>query len=296
LSWLQEEDLGPVSERTSTCGLLYFSRHFRLREGAAMPPYASVLAGPRGDLGFLAYAIFLGDNNTFCLCVMLPPRDRELRAIRDPEAFLRMAARIPGVDAWVDPAVAHPITPVLPMGQLSNTLRQFAPNGRPVAPGLQPIGDALCHTNPTFAFGSSLALDHAFTLADVLDRATDHCELAQRFHDRVGEDAESRFRAVVSEDRDRARLWGGEPIDVSDPEASMPLFLRSVVYRAAPADAGILRAVVRRIDLLDTVDRLERDEARLERARAIFRGMQASGALPASGPTRDQMLEALAAA
>jgi 2-polyprenyl-6-methoxyphenol hydroxylase-like FAD-dependent oxidoreductase len=202
-AWLQEQGLSPVSERTSKCGLMYYSVHFRLRQGATMPPYASLLAGPRGDLGYLAYAILVGDNATFCLCIMPPPWDRELRALRDLDAFLRLAARLPGVDSWVDPDVAVPITPVLPMGQLSNTLRRFVANGRPVAPGIQAIGDALSHTNPTFAFGASLAFHHAFTLADVLDRAADHCDLAQRFHDLVGEDVERRYQAVASEDRDR---------------------------------------------------------------------------------------------
>jgi hypothetical protein len=77
------------------------------------PPYASVLAGPRGDLGYVAYAIFVGDNRSFAVIIMAP-----------------------------------------------------------VAPGLQPIGDALCHTNPSFAFGASMALQQAFTLVrrvDLLD-------------------------------------------------------------------------------------------------------------------------------
>jgi 2-polyprenyl-6-methoxyphenol hydroxylase-like FAD-dependent oxidoreductase len=294
-AWLQEHGADPVSERTSKCGLMYYSVHFRVRPGATMPPYASVLAGPRGDLGYVAYAIFVGDNATFCLCIMPPPWDRKLRALRDLDAFMRVAERLPGVGTWVDPDVAWPITPVIPMGQLSNTLRRFIPNGTPVAPGLQPIGDALSHTNPTFAFGASLSLHHAFTLADVLEHAADHYEIAQRFHDLVGEDAERRYYAVASEDRDRARCWGGELIDLTNPDESMPLFLRSVVYRVAAADPAILRAVVRRIDLLDPVDRLERQETLLERALDIYRDMQASRALRA-GPTRDELLEALAGA
>jgi hypothetical protein len=36
-AWLQEHGVGPVSERTSKCGV-----HFRLRPGVTIPPYASV--------------------------------------------------------------------------------------------------------------------------------------------------------------------------------------------------------------------------------------------------------------
>ncbi len=81
-AWLAAVGLGPVAERTSSCGLIYYSRHFQLRDGVPDPPYASVLAGPRGDLGYLAYAVFVGDNRTFCLCIMPPPWDRSLRSLR----------------------------------------------------------------------------------------------------------------------------------------------------------------------------------------------------------------------
>jgi 2-polyprenyl-6-methoxyphenol hydroxylase-like FAD-dependent oxidoreductase len=294
-AWLQQQGIGPISERTSKCGLIYYSRHYRLKAGAAMPPYASVLAGPRGDLGYLAYAIFVGDNGTFCLCIMVPTWDRQLRALREPGPFQQIAKRLPGVDTWVDPEVAEPVGPILPMGQLSNTLRSFMAGDRPLAPGLQPIGDALCHTNPTFAFGASLSLHHAFTLADVLDQAADQVDLAQRFDALVRDDLEACYRAVAAEDRDRARLWAGEPIDVTDPNASMALFLRLVVYRVAAADSAILRGVVRRIDLLDPPGRLEQDEPLLQRARQIFREMRADGALSTTTPSREQLLEALTA-
>jgi 2-polyprenyl-6-methoxyphenol hydroxylase-like FAD-dependent oxidoreductase len=288
-SWLAEVGLGPVAERSSGCGLLYYSRHFQLRDGVPDPPYASVLAGPRGDLGYLAYAIFVGDNRTFAVIIMAPPWDREFRALRHPQAYMRAARLLPGVAAWIDPDVAVPVTPVLPFGQVTNTVRRYLTGAGPVAPGLQPIGDALCHTNPSFAFGASMALHQAFTLADLLAAAADHHDLARRFEAAVGEDLRGRYRAVAEEDRDRARWWAGDPIDVTDPAASLPLFLRAVVYRVAPADPRLLRAVVRRVDLLDPPDRLEQNRDLHELALDLFRG-----ALPPPGPSRSQMLGALA--
>jgi hypothetical protein len=96
--------------------------------------------------------------------------------------------------------------------------------------------------------------------------------------------------AVAAEDRDRARWWGGEPIDVTDSAASLALFLRLVVYRMAPADPRLLRAVARRVDLLDPPDRLEEDRDLHTLALDLFRG-----ASLAPVPSRSQMLEALAA-
>jgi len=130
----------------------------------------------------------------------------------------------------------------------------------------------------------------AFTLADLLGVAADHQDLARRFEAAVGKDLRDRYRAVAEEDRDRARWWGGEPIDVTDPAASMALFLRAVVYRVAPADPRLLRAVVRRVDLLDPPDRLERDRELHALALDMFRG-----APRPAGPSRSQMLQALAA-
>jgi 2-polyprenyl-6-methoxyphenol hydroxylase-like FAD-dependent oxidoreductase len=291
-TWLADEGLPPPSERSSDCGLVYYSRHFRWRDGVEIPPYASLLGGPRGDLGYLAFAVFIGDNRTFCLCIMTAPGDREFRAVRRSDAFLRVAERLPGVAEWVDPACAQPITPVLPMGRVHNVVRRYVRDEQPVAPGMWPVGDALSHTNPTFAFGASLALWHSLSLADAVDAAADETALARFLDSVVGDDAARRYDAVSAEDRDRARLWAGEPLDVTDPTASLPLYLRSVVYRAAPADPALLRGVARRIDLLDGPDALAEDEGLLRRADEIFQAMNAAGEI-VSGPGRGELLSVI---
>jgi hypothetical protein len=95
-----------------------------------------------------------------------------------------------------------------------------------VATGIQPIGDALCHTNPTFALGASLSVMHGFALAEVATAADGGRALTLAFDETVGADAAARFDAVSDEDRDRIRLWKGEQIDIRDPGDSMALFLR----------------------------------------------------------------------
>jgi 2-polyprenyl-6-methoxyphenol hydroxylase-like FAD-dependent oxidoreductase len=265
--------------------LLYYSRHYRFR-GPALP-HASLLGGPRGDLGYLAYAVFLGDNETFCLCVMPPSWDKDWRAMREPAAFERVARQLPGVTSWLD--AAESISSVLPMGQLRNTLRATSVNGAPLVTGLVPIGDARVHTNPTFAFGLSLSLTHASALADVAETAADETELVTRFDQHVAGDAAQRYEAVSAEDRDRVRLWSGEPIDPTDRVDSMPLFLRSVVYRAAQHDPVVLRAVCRRINMLDPVDALASDDGLLDRAQTLSNDLPPNPAPPA----RDTVLAAL---
>jgi 2-polyprenyl-6-methoxyphenol hydroxylase-like FAD-dependent oxidoreductase len=283
--WLA--DRGAVSWRERTCDskLLYYSRHYRFR--GEPPPYASILGGPRGDLGYLAYAVFIGDNRTFCLCIMTPSWEKDWRVVREPAAFERVARELPGMPSWLE--AAEPISSVLPMGQLRNTLRETSVHGAPLVTGLVPIGDARVHTNPTFAFGLSLSLGHASALADAADAAGDDVELATAFDQSVGADAAQRYHAVSNEDRDRLRLWSGEPINPADRADTMPLFLRSVVYRVATQDPAVLRAVCRRINLLDPIDALADNEELLDRAETLSKGLPPNGA----PPPRTTMLAAL---
>jgi hypothetical protein len=75
----------------------------------------------------------------------------------------------------------------------------------------------------------------------------------------------------------------------------MPLFLRSVVYRMAVHDSSILRAVCRRVNLLDPPDALERDTGLLVRAKEIFEGLRADGSLGPPAPPRSDLLASLEA-
>jgi 2-polyprenyl-6-methoxyphenol hydroxylase-like FAD-dependent oxidoreductase len=289
-SWLKGLGARPMLERRSECGLIYYSRHFRLRDGVEMPRTPFLLGGPRGEIGHLAFAVFVEDNRTFALILSIPPWDRELRALKSEHAYMTAALSLPLVVPWVHRDQSEPITPVLPMGSLQNLHRSLMVGGEPVAVGVQPIGDALCHTNPTFAHGAVLSIKHGFTLADVAGRTEDPRARALEFDDAVGADAAARFDAVSAEDRDRLRLWQGEPIDVRDPADSMALFLRMTAYAAAAKDPDLFRAVARRVNMLDPPDTLEQDATLIRRAQQIAHD---SGPPPSGGPARAALLQAI---
>jgi hypothetical protein len=221
---------------------------------------------------------------------MIPPSDRELRALRTEHAYTAAALAIPALVPWVHPDQSDPITPVLPMGSLQNLHRSLVVDGEPVAVGIQPVGDALCHTNPTFAFGASLSIRHGLALAAAADRADDGRDVALAFDDAVGDDAASRFDSVSAEDRDRLRLWQGAPIDVRNPADSMALFLRMTAYPGAMKDADLFRAVAGRVNALDAPDALERNEELIARARALGEELPP----PPPAPARDELLELMA--
>ena len=285
VSWLEELGAPAPPERRSPCGLLYYSRHFRFRPGVEMPVVPSLTRGPRGDMGYLGFAVFVEDNRTFSLVLTIATWERELRALRREAAYTAAALAIPSLVPWVHPDQVEPITPVLPMGSLQNMHRSLVVDGVPVATGVQPIGDALCHTNPTFAFGAPMALRHAFALAATAGDG-DPRAVALAFDEAVDADAASRYEAVSSDDLDRDRLWRGEPVDVGP-----AFFVRTTVYPLAGEDAGLFRAVARRVNLLDPVDALERDEELVERARRL--AAAADPPAPA-GPPRERLLELIA--
>jgi len=106
-------------------------------------------------------------------------------------------------------------------------------------------------------------------------------------------DAAARFDAVSAEDRDRLRLWGGEPIDIRNPDDSMALFLRMSAYPAAAKDPQLFRAVARRVNLFDPADAMQRDPELIERARRMAVD---AGPPPRTGPTRAELLETISAA
>lgn len=295
--WLADAGVPLPPPLISDCGIVYFSRHFRLRPGRSLPGGSYILGGPRGDLGYLAYAVFLGDNDTFCVVVMVATDDDELKGLRHPVAFMAAASTLPGLAAWVDPDLVEPVSDVLPMGRIRNVYRAITGDGAALIDGYRPIGDAWLHTNATFAFGASLALMHAFSLAALSDEHHDLSEANAAFEAAHAEDARQRWASVTAEDRDRARWWSGEPINPLDPASSMPLFLRHVVYPAATQDDDLFRKVARRIDALDPMDALEADSALLDRARQIHHTLVAGGQLPPSGrPDRGELCAVIAAA
>jgi hypothetical protein len=258
-----------------------------------MPRFTTLLAGPRGDIGFLSHSVFVGDNRTFCTCIMPAATDRDLRALRDEQAFMRVARLLPGYLDWIAPDIAEPITPVLAMGAIRNLMRSYVTEREPVAPGVVAIGDALLHTNPTFAFGASQSLEHAVVLSEVVSAPSDPTAVALAFDERVRDVAKNRFEAVAVEDRERLRMYGGEPIDITDPRDSVPLFLRLIMPRAAIGDAELLRAVLRRVNMIESPDVLANDTQMLDQGRRLFLGSGISEA-PVAQPSRADVLEALA--
>ena len=210
--------------------------------GAEPPPRDGPIGG---DLGYLKYAIFLGDNRTFSVTLATPHRRRRAarRAARSDAFDATRRACSPPTQAVGRPGdLASRSPPVHVMAGLLNRLRTFVVDGEPLALGFHAVGDASMCTNPLYGRGCSTGFWHAHLLADVLARPS-------RRPDRAGTGARTRSprstccrgtaSSVVQDAEARriaAALLAGEDIDdPDDPRAFMRSVLREgSLRRCAP--------------------------------------------------------------
>jgi 2-polyprenyl-6-methoxyphenol hydroxylase-like FAD-dependent oxidoreductase len=245
---------------------------------------------PRGDLGYMGFNTFRGDNRTFAVILLVPAADRALRALRHEPAWRAACSAITPLDVMTSAEYGRPITDVMPMGGLMNVDR----TGDPGAAGILAVGDALCHTDPAFAYGLSFALAHAHALADAAAEAPDVDAIVERYRAAAGPEARERHALACATDAVRARRWGGEPLDIARRDGCYPLFSFAAALAAAPHDDHVLRRTIRRIGLLDRTNVFDDDDALHDRIETILRGLTHPPSPP--GPPREELLSCLAAA
>jgi flavin-dependent dehydrogenase len=170
------------------------------------------------------------------------------------------------------------------MAGLHNRLRRFVVDDEPIALGLVPVGDAACITDPAFGRGMSLALAHAFAVADIIGAAIDdRRELALETDALTDELLKPWLDDAVAQDRARTAIWQGAP--QCQPPGAITM---GDVMAAAPMDPLVLRAALRRNSLLDPADALFRDPAVMSAVRHLTDRRVAPAA---EGPSRDELLQ-----
>jgi 2-polyprenyl-6-methoxyphenol hydroxylase-like FAD-dependent oxidoreductase len=265
-------------------GAIYYCRYFALNDG--VEHLDAPLLNPRGDLGYMGFNTFRGDNRTFAVIMLAPAADRELRVLRHERSWMAACAAIRPLDVMTSTDYGRPLTDVMPMGGLMNVDRTCDPG----VAGIVAVGDGLCHTDPAFAYGLSFSLAHAEALARAAGDG-DIEALGARYRADVGPEARERYALACETDADRARHWAGEQLDIGRRDGSPALFASAAALATAPHDDLILRRTVRRIGLLDRTATFDQDAELHERIETIFAGLTA----PSSGPPREELL-ALAAA
>lgn len=270
------------------CGIVYYSRFYRLRDGVEPP----AMDGPIGsDLGYLKYALFIGDNRTFSVTYGVSPHDEQLRpALLRPDPFDAAARQLPATAAWVDPERSEPVGDVAVMAALKNRRRSFVVDGEPVALGVYAVGDSSVHTNPLYGRGCSLAFAHAFAFAGVLaEHGLDHDALTAAFEEETRSLLDPWYAASVAQDEAARDMWDlgdGIPSD----ENPMRSLLRDGLFPAARRDPMVWRAFIRAFNLLDEPDAVMQNPELARRVLEVWQDRANRPPLAPDGPSRSEMI------
>ncbi|HEX9260460.1 MAG TPA: FAD-dependent oxidoreductase [Acidimicrobiales bacterium] len=299
-AWLEAIGTPPVTEQADECGIVYYSRFYRLRPGHELPPRVGPMGG---DMGYLKYGVFLGDHRTFSITLATPTEDDLLRRLlADDKVFDDTCRLLTGTAAYLD-GRAEPISPAAVMAGLVNRWRDYVPDGAPLALGVHALGDAWLCTNPLYGRGCTTGFWQAHLLAEAID-----AHPADLTAQAVALDAATRehlypwYRASVEQDIEAKRvasaiLAGEDPDgDTSDPRTFVRAILRQGLLPALRYDAVVLRAFLRNLNLLSAPDALMTDPEIGARVLAVYEARDQRGPEPILGPDRPTLLQVLEAA
>jgi 2-polyprenyl-6-methoxyphenol hydroxylase-like FAD-dependent oxidoreductase len=246
VDWLRDHGIA-IDEEKSPAGILYFTRHYRLRPGQDEPP-RDLIPGA-GDLGYIKYGVFPADNRHFSITICVPEIESRLRvAAVDPLVFDRICRQIPGASRWIEPARAEPVTKVFGMGNLHNVWRHFVKDGAPAVLNYFAVGDSALRTNPLYGRGCSSAVIQAHLLADVLNAETDPATRALAFDMRTRESLRSFWDVIAKQDLGAIRRAKNEQTPGYKPRFKARLiksFTEDAVGPASRGDLAVHRALMR---------------------------------------------------
>jgi len=296
--WLEAAGSAPVNEEVDDTGIVYFSRFYRLLPDAEYPPRGGPIGG---DLGYVKYGVFVGDNRTFSVTLATPTDDDELRRrLADPVVFDECARQLVATAPWLD-GRAEPITEqVHVMAGLLNRFRDYVPDGQPVATGFVPVGDAVLCTNPLYGRGCSVAFWGAHLMAEaVAAHPDDPTALLLEYERTLREQVYPWYRAGVEQDAEARRvaaamLRGDDPDgDTTDPRTFMRSVFRDGLLPAMRTDAVVLRAFFRSFNLLTTPEAMATDPDVGARVLAAWQDRDSRPPEPLLGPKHRAGLVAL---
>lgn len=298
--WLDALGSPPVPDEVEDTGIVYYSRFYRLLPGASHPPRSGPIGG---DLGYLKYGVFVGDNRSFSVTLATPTDDGEMRKLlADPRVFDEAARHLVATAAWLD-GRAEPITDgVHVMAGLLNRWRDYVVDGEPVATGFVPVGDAVLCTNPLYGRGCSTAFWGAQLMARAVAAFPDEPrEILLAYDASLRSEIHPWYRKSVQQDAEARRvaaalLAGEDPdLDDSDPRTFMRAVFRDGLLPAMRTDAVVLRAFFRTFNLLGSPDAMANDPDVGARVLSAWQDRDNRPPAPPLGPKRRADLFALIA-
>jgi 2-polyprenyl-6-methoxyphenol hydroxylase-like FAD-dependent oxidoreductase len=293
--WLRAAGLPVPADMRAPSGLRGFTRFYRLR-GAAQPGPLNRGNAAGGIWDHYAGVLHPGDNGTFAVALATLPGDTVTGVLRHPAAFTAAARATPHVGCWLAEGVSEPLGPVEVITCPPNALRGAAVAQPAPVHGLFPVGDAACVTNPLFGRGLSLAMAHAFRLAELLrGRPAIDEVLSGQAAAAADELLRPWYEQSARDDRRRLAAWraaaglsarGSTTTTAGVPGRPAPEALAA----GAAGDMEVWRGVTRFLMTLSTPAEVFDD--------AAFRARVAAApptAPPVRPPTRDALVKAVTA-
>jgi 2-polyprenyl-6-methoxyphenol hydroxylase-like FAD-dependent oxidoreductase len=242
-----------VAEEESPAGILYFTRHYRLRDGQEEP--ARDGSPGAGDLGYIKYGVFAADNRHFSITLAVPEIETDLRlAIRKPEKFDAICAQLPGCACWADASRAEPAGPVYAMGNLISLWRTTVKDGEPQMLNFFAIGDAAIRTNPLYGRGCSAGVVHAHILRAAMEASADPRERALIVEHETRAALRPYYDTMVKQDLQSIRRAGHEYNPAYRPGLKARIvksFVEDAIIPATRGDLAVLRASARAFHMID---------------------------------------------
>ena len=277
--------------------LVYYTRHYKLLPGETEPPRFGKTRSA-GDLGYIKYGVFPGDNGHFAVILCLPNDETELReAVKSDEDFQRMCMAIPGLEPWVSENKSEPTTHSFGFGDIHAVWRHFVKDGIPQILNYFAVGDAAVRTNPLYGRGCSTGILHAHLLAELLDRERDPVKRAIAFSEITEEEIRPIFKTSLSDDKrgiERARaIREGERIETTD---TFRKWLRAAfldaIAAAAREELHVIRGAMRTFNLMEKPGTFLKDRrTQLTILRYMFKGRRKNAeARYQQGPSREEMI------
>ena len=290
--------LSGTVEDTSPAGILYFTRHYKLLEGADEPGRDG--APGAGDLGYIKFGVFPADHRHFSVTLAVPEIETGLRtAILNPATFDAICSQIPGTARWIDTARAAPASKVFGMGNLHSVWRSYAPGGVPHVLGFYPIGDSALRTNPLYGRGCSTGAIQAHFLADIFAETGDAAARLVALETRTRDELRPFYDVMAKQDAQAIKRAALEQAPGYQPRFKarmMKSFLEDAIGPAVRSDLEVLRALMRPFHMLEHPTAWTKRApimARVLKSWATPKALKRRYYLPILGPERAEMLRSL---
>ena len=287
-----------ITEKAHPAGILYFTRHYRLKEGMEEPERSDIPAA--GDMGYIKYGVFPADNGCFSVTISVPEIEMELRrAIIRPEKFDFICAQLPGLAPWTSEERSRPVSKVFGMGELVSRWRKLTDENGPRVLNFFPIGDSFIRTNPLYGRGCTFSAVQAEILVHTFDRTDNAVARATLFFENVREALHPYYKDMVNQDRGAIR----RAYNALNPDYRPSMrnrvirsFAEDALIPAMRGNLPLLRAFMRSFHMIEKPNTFIRDPANVAKIMQIWaRGKKRNADYyqPKLGPGRTEMMARL---